>query len=176
MRILKQSWQLQNPDVHGKKIWKLNFKNQGYSVWNGQIGQVLGCFEHGNEISELQIKYWLSVSQNTKFFLKHPVLLNVCHYNFVHPFVPESIDRYINDLPNHFLSLNNTNSLIDFMFCSKQYPWRNSKTNGQITSCIPICCKQSASTWSLLCWRTSCCSYHNGKYYNAKFRKVGNVD
>jgi hypothetical protein len=32
-----------------ENILKVNSKNQGCSVWNGQIAQVLGCFEHGNE-------------------------------------------------------------------------------------------------------------------------------
>jgi hypothetical protein len=38
------------------------------------------------------------VSQDAGVFLKHPVLPNVCHYNFVHSFVTESFVRYINDI------------------------------------------------------------------------------
>ena len=35
------------------------------------------------------------------------------------------------------------------MFFTRQYPWRNSKTNGRITSCTLISCKQSVPTCSL---------------------------
>ena len=129
-----------------KKIWKLYFKNQGCNVWNWQIWQVLGCSEHGNETCELHIKYLtqeLLVSQDEEIFLKHPVLLNMCHYTFVHSISTESFERYINDLHFHFLSLNITSFLIDFMFCRRQHPWRNSKTNGRITPSTQICCKQS---------------------------------
>jgi len=31
-----------------------------------------------------------SASQDAEILLKHPVSLNVCHYNFVHSFVTES--------------------------------------------------------------------------------------
>ena len=69
---------------------------------------MLDFFEHGNETSELQIKYFSedpSASQEAEIVLKHTVLQNVCHYTFVHPFVTESFARYINDLLLQFLSL-----------------------------------------------------------------------
>jgi hypothetical protein len=75
--------------------------NKDCNVSDGQIRQVFGCLEHGNETCELQIECFsevLLVSQDAEVLLKHPVLLNVCHYNFVHSFVTESFARYINDL------------------------------------------------------------------------------
>jgi len=41
-------------------------------------------------------------SQNARLKNKHPVLLNVCHYNFVHSFVAQSFVRYINDQVSHY--------------------------------------------------------------------------
>jgi len=69
---------------------------------------VFDCFEHGNETNELQIKYFSeepSASKDAEIVLKHSVLQNVCHYNFVHSFVTESFARYINDLLLQFLFL-----------------------------------------------------------------------
>jgi len=86
---------------------------------------VLGCLEHCNENCNLQIKCFSEeplVSQDAVDFLKHPVLLNVCHYNFVHSFVTESFAHYINDLLFHFLSLSSISYLIDFMFFRSLYP------------------------------------------------------
>jgi hypothetical protein len=80
---------------------------------------------------------------------KHPVLLNECHYNFVHSFVTLSFARNINDLLFHFLFLTIKRSLIDFIFFTRQYPWRNSKTNGRSSSNILIRCNQSVTTCRL---------------------------
>ena len=101
---------------------KINLHKSGLKCLEWTNRASVGLFEHGNETCELQIKHWLSVSQDTKVFLKYPVLLNVCHYNSIHPFITKSFVRYINDLHYHFLSLNITSSLIDFMFCRRQYP------------------------------------------------------
>jgi serine acetyltransferase len=38
-----------------------------------------------------------SASQDVEILLKHPVLLKVCHYNFVHSLITESFSHYIND-------------------------------------------------------------------------------
>jgi hypothetical protein len=62
-----------------------------------------------------------SASQNARPKLKHPVSLNVCYPKFVHCFVTESLFRYINDPVLHFLTLNTTSSLIDFIFFRSQY-------------------------------------------------------
>ena len=41
------------------------------------------------------------------------------------------------------LTLNISSSLVDFIFCRRQYPWRNSKRNGRITSGTWFC----VSSW-----------------------------
>jgi len=102
---------------------KTKYKNRSYSVWNGQIWQVLDFFENGNETSQLEIKCFSEealVSQDAVNFLKHPVLRNVCHYNFVHSFVTATFVSYMNDLLFHFLFLNISSSLIDFIFFTRQ--------------------------------------------------------
>jgi len=102
---------------------KTKYKNQSYSVWDGQIWQVLGCFENGNETSQLEIKCFSEealVSQDAVNVLKHPVFQNVCHYNFVHSFVTASFVSYMNDLLFPFLFFHISSSVFDFIFFTRQ--------------------------------------------------------
>jgi hypothetical protein len=82
-------------------------------------------------------------SQNSRFILKHPVLLNVCYHKFVQFFVTEYLVHYINDLVSHFLPLNITSSVIDFALLMTYYPWRNRTRNADINLSALISCKLS---------------------------------
>ena len=99
---------------------------------------------------------WKLESQNARLKNKHPVLLNVCHYNFVHSFVTQSLFRHTNDLLFNLSFLTLTSSLIDFLFFTRQYLWRNSKTNGRSSSSNLIRRNQSVPTFRLL-FRTLLC-------------------
>jgi hypothetical protein len=79
-----------------------------------------------------------------------------CHQNYVHSLVTESLFRYINDPVFHFLFFNISSYIIDFMFFTRKYPWRNSKINGQFSSNTLIRFKQSVKTCRVL-FRTSLC-------------------
>jgi hypothetical protein len=61
-------------------------------------------------------------SQDTEIVIKHPVLLNMCHHNFVHSFVTKSLFRYLSDPVFHFLFFHISCSLIDFVFFMRPYP------------------------------------------------------
>jgi len=72
---------------------------------------------------------------NTLYYLTLPLKLSspLRHIKF----------RWLYKWPSfHFLFFSITSSLIDFMFFTRQYPWRNSKTNGRNISNNLIRCKQ----------------------------------
>ena len=90
-------------------------------------------------ISYLQTRCEI-IKSNWETQNKHPVLLML-------PSKPCPLLRHRKFLslykrPSYpFLFFNISSSLIDFMFFTRQYAWRNSKTNGQIRSNILIRCK-----------------------------------
>jgi hypothetical protein len=135
-----------------KRVFKLLQNN---TLIFGQTHQLTSCWT--DEYKAFSIfRMWKMGSQKARLKKQNPVLLNVAIKIFVHSFVTQTFTRYINDLLFHFLFLNITNSIIDFISFTRQYPWRNSKTNGRRISNILIRCKQSVQTYRLL-FRTSLC-------------------
>ena len=112
-------------------------------------------FEHGNEYSNYKKKILRRVISPTICRIRAKtscitkcVPSELCsllgHLKFRSLYI-------INDLVFLFLFVIIIIPLIDFYIFTRQYPWRNSKTNGRITSNTMICCKQSVPTCSMLC-------------------------
>jgi hypothetical protein len=89
-------------------------------------------------------------SQNATLILKHHLLLNVCNHKFLQFFVTAYLVRYINDLVFHFLPLNITRYLIDFVLLMMHYPWRNRRKSAGINLSVLVSCKLSVKIRSFL--------------------------
>ena len=97
--------------------------------------------------------------QNSRLILEHPLLLNVCHVTFAQFFVREYLFRYVHDQVSHFLPLNITSSVIDFVILMTHYQWRNRRRNADINMSALISCKLSVHIYSL--WVEYCCGITN---------------